>query len=84
MCKVINTKEANKFSKKTIQLVDEGLWSLWTVKPSNTHVVYVLNTGKKFYFFDKQGNIVSTSSKLGNYKKDDIARFSEWNILKCV
>lgn len=78
MCQIINIKKSKKFSPKTINLVDNGVWTLWIGNSDkNKKIVYALNTGDEYFFLDKDGSVLEIKSEWGDFKKNDIARFTK-------
>lgn len=85
MCYYVQLNKNSKFSKQTMELVDEGSWTLWLGSShKNKTIKYALSTGKKYYLLDRNGWVISIELELLDFKREKIARFTELNTQPCT
>ena len=85
MCFYIKLNKNSKFGTRTVELVDDGSWTLLRGSTSGNKLIkYALNTGKNYYFLDKNGEIVSMDTNIGDFVSRGIVRFNELNTSQCA
>lgn len=85
VCHYVKLNKNSNFGEQTIELVDEGSWTLWFgYSNKNKTIKYALNTGEKYYLLDKNGGVISVEQKLDNFSCERIARFKKLNTRSCI